>query len=62
MDKKAAKVKAKAKTAESPNGTIPAGAVPQLVNQRVYDFLPVFLQALKEMNDNLTAIRKALED
>ena len=33
-----------------------------MVDKQVFDYLPVFLQALKEMNDNLKAIRKALED
>ena len=64
MPTKAAKAKAKAqeKTEVQENGKLPAGAVPQLVNQRVYDYLPALFQALKEMNVNLEKIVKLLED
>ena len=56
--------KAKVKTQENGKSDtqIPPGAVPQLVNQRVYDYLPAFFEAMKEMNANLAAIRKSLED
>ena len=42
--------------------TLPAGMVPHLVNQRVFDYLPHFVAALKSMHDELVLIRKARED
>ncbi len=42
--------------------TLPAGMVPHLVNQRIFDYLPHFVAALKSMHDELVLIRKALED
>ena len=42
--------------------SIPAGAVPQIVSQRVYDYIPVFFTALKEIHAELVAIKEALKE
>ena len=42
--------------------SIPAGAVPQIVSQRVYDYIPVFFEALKEIHKELVAIHEELKE
>ena len=42
--------------------SIPAGAVPQIVSQRVYDYIPAFFNALKEIHAELVAIKEALKE
>ena len=41
---------------------LPAGAVPHIVNQRVYEFLPVFYQALKTLHEDLEEIKEILKE
>lgn len=42
--------------------SIPAGAVPQIVSQRVYDYIPIFFEALKEIHKELVAIHEELKE
>lgn len=60
---KAKKLRERKKAEAAPESqSLPAGAIPQLVNQRIYDYLPVFYGALQEMHKELVLIRKALTE
>ena len=66
--KEKAKEKAKSNEADkedAPDMKVPPYAIPQFVNQRVYEniiYLPVIFEGLKEMNKNLEAILKAIQE
>ncbi len=60
--KRTKKANTKPKPKQGDVSSIPAGAVPQIVNQRVYEFIPVFRDGLQAIHEVLEEIRELLKE